>query len=251
MTRRLLVLVAHPDDETFGCGSILLRAAAAGAHTTVVCATRGEAGGVASGVTLPPEGLGALRARELYDAAHRLRVDEVELLGFADSGMDGEPPPGSLCAAPPDEVQKAVAEALGRYRPDVVVTLSADEGHRDHARVRDATIAALAGTGTRLYLLALPRSLMREWVRLRTGDQDAAAYTRLPEIGTPDDEITTRLDSAAHLAEREAAIRAHASQVSPFEGLPDDLRRRFLTVDHLVRLTPPWTGGPFETDLWG
>ena len=46
---RLLVVVAHPDDETFGTGSVLLHAAASGWATTVVCATRGEAGEVVEG----------------------------------------------------------------------------------------------------------------------------------------------------------------------------------------------------------
>ena len=49
MQQRLMVVVAHPDDESFGCGSTLLHAAAAGARTAVVCATRGEAGEPAPG----------------------------------------------------------------------------------------------------------------------------------------------------------------------------------------------------------
>src|SRR5690242_4937705 len=60
---RLQVVVAHPDDETFGCGSLLLHAAAKGATTSVVCATRGEAGEGAA------DDLGAVRERELREAA--------------------------------------------------------------------------------------------------------------------------------------------------------------------------------------
>ena len=51
---RLMVVVAHPDDETFGTGSVLLHAAAAGMETTVVCATRGEAGEITPGSGVEP-----------------------------------------------------------------------------------------------------------------------------------------------------------------------------------------------------
>ena len=62
---RVLVVVAHPDDEAFGCGSLLLHATASGAEVTVLCATRGEAGEVTVGVVVPPAGLGSLREQEL------------------------------------------------------------------------------------------------------------------------------------------------------------------------------------------
>lgn len=86
---RVQVVVAHPDDETFGCGSLLLHAAAAGARTAVCCATRGEAGEIAGGFR--PVDLGVVRERELRDAAALLGVDQVDLLEFRDSGMAGRP----------------------------------------------------------------------------------------------------------------------------------------------------------------
>lgn len=73
----------------------------------------------------------------------------------------------------------------------------------------------------------------------------------MPEIGTADEELTTILDTETHLADREAAIAVHRSQRSPFEGLPDDLRRAFLGREHLVRVNPAWPGGPVEHDLDG
>ena len=246
----LLAIVAHPDDETFGCGSLLLHAAATGARTAVVCATRGEAGAVATGLQVPEGGIAGLREAELRAAADVLSVTDVELLQFTDSGMEGEPPPGSLCAAPSSAVVDAVACAVARYRPDVVVALDASDGHRDHARIRAAVEEVLAGTRTRLYLQALPRSLMHDWVRHHAGNEGAAAYVALPEIGTPDEQITTVVDTAEHYPQRQAAIRLHASQASPFEGLPEELHRAFLATDHLVRVNPPWPGGEVERDVW-
>lgn len=250
-SHRLLVVVAHPDDETFGCGSLLLHAAAAGAHTTVLCATRGEAGGVAASVQVPPEGIAALRETELRRAAAALGVADVQLLDFADSGMDGEPGAGTLCAAPLEKVVDAVAGVVAAERPDVVVTLDASDGHRDHAHVRAAVEQVLQGSGVRLYLQALPRSLMHDWVRHNATKSGASVYVELPEIGTPDEQITTIVDTADHYAARQAAIAIHASQSSPFDGLPEDLQRAFLATDHLVRAQPAWTGGALERDIWG
>ncbi len=234
----MLVVVAHPDDETFGCGSLLLHAAASGARTAVVCATRGEAGRVAPGVRVPTTGVAGLREAELRAAARALGVSDVELLGFTDSGMDGAAPDDSLCGAPYPSVVEAVRNAVERHDPDVVVTLDGSDGHRDHARIRDAVVDALAGSDVRLYLHGLPRSLMHQWVRHHAGNADAAAYVELPDIGTPDERFTTVVDTSAHLAARECAIALHRSQSSPYDGLPDDLKRAFLTSEHLIRVNP-------------
>lgn len=245
----LAVVVAHPDDETFACGSVLLRAASRGLRTVVVCATRGEAGEVHERAVVPAGGVAALREAELRMAAAALGVDEVVLLDFLDSGMDGACAPETLCGAPLECVAGALREVLDRLAPDVVVTLDASDGHRDHARVRDAVRTVLDGTGTPLYLHALPRSLMGEWVRHHQGDAAGAAYTANPSLGTPDADLTTIVDAADQYPARLEAIALHRSQGSPFDGLPEDLRRAFLATDHLVRVSPPWTGGEQEREL--
>lgn len=255
-TRCLLVVVAHPDDETFGTGSVLLQAAAEGARTVVVCATRGEAGEVLTGVEVPAGGVAALREAELHAAAQALGVQQVEVLDFVDSGMAGDPGEGSLCAADPERVVAAVRGVLDRIRPDVVVTLAADDGHRDHVVVRDAVLAAVdaaesGASPVRVLLHCLPRSLMHAWVRHQAGNDKAAAYVELPDIGTPDEALTTVVDTSVHYPARTAAIALHASQSSPFDGLPDELHRAFLGADHLVRARPVWDGGNQEHTLWG
>ena len=81
---RLLVTVAHPDDETFGTGSIIAVAAERGAEVTVCCATRGEAG-EAHGVE-PGSHLAAAREAELRAAGAVLGVGRFVVLDYLDSG---------------------------------------------------------------------------------------------------------------------------------------------------------------------
>jgi N-acetyl-1-D-myo-inositol-2-amino-2-deoxy-alpha-D-glucopyranoside deacetylase len=260
---RLLACVAHPDDESFGLGSLLAHARARGMTTTVCCATRGEAGEVAP-VALPPgredgtlslDEVGAIREGELRAAAAVLGVENVRLLGPTDSGMGGEPAQGTLAACDTAELSRRLAEAVDEVRPAVVVTVDGSDGHRDHERVRDATLAALDLADwqvPRAYLSCLPRSLMRRWVEVlaeRTPSSEHLALAALRELGTDDAEITTVIDTAAHLEVRWRAIAAHASQVSPYEVMPPDLQRAFLTQDRLRRVRPAWRGGPLERDL--
>ncbi|WP_148573376.1 PIG-L deacetylase family protein [Nocardioides caldifontis] len=233
---RLQVVVAHPDDETFGCGSLLLLAAAAGVTTAVCCATRGEAGEPAPGTTLPEGGLGVLRERELHDAAGLLGVGEVTLLGFRDSGMDGPADGSTLVGAAYDEVRDAVAAAVDGFAPDVVVTLDASDGHRDHARIRDAAVEVAAARGVPAYLHCLSRSTMERWAAFMAAGDPTSPYLSLGPLGTPDDQLTDRLDTTAHRDARWRAIRAHRSQTSPFEGLPDGLADEFLCTEHLMRV---------------
>ena len=246
---RLQVIVAHPDDESFGCGSLLLYAAASGMTTSVCCATRGEEGGEDA---VRGAELGRIREAELREAAAVMHVSRVDLLDFVDSGMSGEAPVGSLHAAGEGAVISAVRERISDFRPDILVTLDASDSHRDHVRMRDATIAAAQAEGVpRVYLACLPRSLMRRWIdhmrTTRSGmehlDADAAA------MGTPDERITHRIDASAHLAARDRAMAVHASQTSPYDGLPTDLREAFLSEVHLQQVIPPWPGGPVRGTL--
>ena len=249
---RLLVVVAHPDDETFGCGSLLAHAADRGAVTRVVCATRGEQGESADG-RLTGDELAAAREAELREAAALLAVDQVEILSWRDSGMDGEAAPGTFFAAPPDEVAGAIAAVVDDFEPSVVVTLDGSDGHRDHAHVRDATLLATDQARwrvPRVYVQGLPQRLMRKWVDRLRAEQPDSPYLALGDLGTPDDDITTVIDTSAFLALRERAIAAHATQTSPFEVMPPDVRREFLSRDYLRRVRPVWTGGRREADIF-
>lgn len=250
---RLLVVVAHPDDETFGCGSVIALARQQGADVTVCCATRGEAGeappSLSGDVTI-----GEVREAELRAAGNLLGVNHHVLLDFADSGMNGAPEPGTLAAATDDQVIEAVRRVIIDVDPDVVVTLDPDhgDGHRDHAVIGRATTTACAALPSiRLYYWALLRRLLARWFNELTRLRPDSAHLDLDRagLGRPDEDITTVLDTHSVRPLREQAIAAHASQISPYTSMPEDLLYEFLTCDRLVRVQPAWNPGPLEDTL--
>ena len=236
---RLQVIVAHPDDETFGCGSLLLHARSAGVVTAVCSATRGEAGEVAPGVDIPPGGVGELREGELRDAAEVLGVDRVDLLGLLDSGMSGEAGPDTVVGADASLLRGHIARAVDAFEPNLIVTLDGSDGHRDHARVRDLAIEVAVERGLPVYLHCLLRSVMKQWADRMAREHSDSVYLALGELGTPDEQVTHVVDTSQFWAQRWAAIHAHRSQTSPFEGLPEDLARAFLCREHLSLVKEP------------
>jgi LmbE family N-acetylglucosaminyl deacetylase len=252
MTRnnRLLVFVAHPDDESFGCGSVIAAAASRGYDVAICTATLGEAGEPAPGYDLAGRDLGLCRLNELRTAAGILGARHLPPLGLADSGWDGPPAPDTLCATGAGELADLVGGVIRAENPAIVMTIAGDDGHRDHVWLRQAVHAAFAThapAGASLYQWCLPNGLMRRWAeevaRLRPG----SAHLGIAELGTGDETITTVIDTAGQLPRRRSAIAAHASQTSPYEGLSADLEYEFLTRDHLVRVVPPPTPGLRET----
>ena len=249
---KMLVVVAHPDDETFGTGSVIARAAQQGAEVVVCCATHGElgeprAGSVPEGVTLAE-----VRAGELRDAAAVLGATRVRLLDFGDSGWDGDCNSRSLVGAAFDDVVAVVRNVVADERPDVVVTLdpSGGDGHRDQVRIAQATTVAFdeaAPEGATLYYWCLVRSVMRQWAAHNRG----SVYDAVPEddFGCPDELITTVVDVADLLPLRLEAISRHRSQASPYDDLPADLQAAFLATDRLIRARPAWVKSPVESEL--
>jgi LmbE family N-acetylglucosaminyl deacetylase len=160
------VVVAHPDDESFGCGSLIARAVSAGARVTVVCATRGEAGERVGDPTTDHLPLADVRERELRAAAAALGATSVVVLGLDDSGFDGPMPATALCSTPPAEVAAMIRTALADDAPHVVITIDGSDGHRDHAHIRDAVdhLATTSASPLRVVHSSLPRSLMVRWV---------------------------------------------------------------------------------------
>ena len=115
MTKTLLAVLAHPDDESFGLGGTLALYASKGYDVYYVCATRGEAGTVDEEHLKGFKDTAEMRTAELMKAAQALGLKEVFFLGYRDSGMPGTAPtqhPDAQVSAPIDEVAGRVVKHI-------------------------------------------------------------------------------------------------------------------------------------------
>src|ERR1700692_455827 len=84
----VLVVMAHPDDESMGCGGLILRHTRAGLPVHLICARRGEGGWQGKPLGAKKEDLAQIRAAELNEAAEALAISAVELWDYPDGGVD-------------------------------------------------------------------------------------------------------------------------------------------------------------------
>jgi LmbE family N-acetylglucosaminyl deacetylase len=137
MTPRLLLIFAHPDDESFVAAGLSRRYADAGAQVALVTATRGEAGSRGDPPLCTEEELPAWRESELREAAAILGIGNVYLLGYRDK---------HLTDAPPAIIREQLVEVVRRHRPHVVVTYDPNggHGHADHVAISRFTMDAVS-----------------------------------------------------------------------------------------------------------
>ena len=222
----LFLVHAHPDDEAFSTGGVMLKAHREGRRVVLVTATRGEAGEIHN---MDPEAsrprLAEIRAEELRRAAEILGVDRQEFLGYRDSGMAGTPEnddPASFHQAPLGEAAQRLAALLREERPDVVVTYdpTGTYGHPDHIKSHRVTMAALDALEkegwepAKAYWQAIPRSGIEEFGRRLEVEGKPNPFEKYP-IGVPDEEITTIVDVREFVDHKRRAFQAHVSQNAP------------------------------------
>jgi mycothiol S-conjugate amidase len=280
--RTLLVVYAHPDDESFGNAGTLARYAAEGVAVHYACATRGECGAVAPDLLDGYADVGALRSAELACAARALGLAAVHFMGYRDSGMAGSPEnqhPDALIQAESERVVSQVVALIRALCPQVVLTFGpyGGYGHPDHIAVHHAARAAFDaaadrsrypeqfGAGlapwapVRLYYPTIGVRLLRAGVvamRLfgrdprRAGQNGDVDMQRIADEATP---ITTVIDGGAYLAQKDRAWRCHRSQlggIARLLDLPGPLRRLWMRDEQFTRVVPAWDGGPRERDLF-
>ncbi len=187
-----LVVVAHPDDESFGLGAVLGRLSADGCAVSVLCLTAGEASTLGAADDLAGE-----RARELSAAAAALGLASTRLLAHPDGGLAG------LDA---DVLEGEVAAAVDRWGPDGIVVFDPEAGvtgHPDHATASLAALAVARARGIPALGWALPTQVSEA---LNTEYGTAFAGYAASEL-----DITLQVDRTR----QRAAIAAHASQAVP------------------------------------
>ncbi|MED7929782.1 N-acetyl-1-D-myo-inositol-2-amino-2-deoxy-alpha-D-glucopyranoside deacetylase [Nonomuraea sp. LP-02] len=263
--RRLLLVHAHPDDESIGTGATMAKYAAEGAHVTLVTCTLGEEGEVipAELAHLAADGedrLGPYRVGELAAACAALGVEDHRFLGgpgrWRDSGMMGAATndhPRAFWRADLDEAAGELVKVIREVRPQVLVTYDANGfyGHPDHIQAhrvarRAFELAAKPDFGdgepwqiAKFYHTALPRSVMR---RTAEALHEAGTGFLLEDVddmpfGNRDEDVTTEIDARPWLGHKVAAMRAHVTQITvrePWFALSNNIGQEVLGVEHFV-----------------
>ncbi|MFI9638782.1 PIG-L family deacetylase [Micromonospora sp. NPDC051925] len=262
----LMAVHAHPDDEATSTGGVLARYAAEGITTVLVTCTDGRCGDGPGGVKPgdpghDPAAVVAMRQGELEASCAALKVTHLETLGYADSGMMGWPNndlPGAFWTTPVAEAADRLAELIRRYRPDVVVTYDENGfyGHPDHIQAHRITMAAVAMTDipAKVYWTTVPHTAFAEFGRAMKEigvewAEPEAADEPGPQLGLPDDEITTWVDTSSHGAQKFEALAAHASQTENifFLRLGQERFVELMGQETFVRVRDT-TGAPLPED---
>lgn len=235
MDSTILMVFAHPDDESFGMSGTTLKYSRRGVAVDLICATRGEIGerlGVPDDIDT-----GTAREAELRAAAAITGIRDIYLLGYID---------GQLNDVDPGELTDRVLEVMRRVRPGVVITFGPDgiTGHPDHIAIGKATRHAFEAlcldddSKRKLYYVTVPENAVRD------GDE-LGVTTR------PDTEVTTRIDISEQLDAKLRAMAAHRSQPGAatfIAMLESDRGSPMATTEHLYLALP--RGATDETDLF-
>lgn len=248
--KRLLLVHAHPDDETINNGVTMAKYAASGAQVTLVTCTRGEEGEVlvtelANLASDKDDKLGEHREVELKDAMAQLGINDFRFLGapnkkWRDSGMMGttQNERGDVFwQADLDEASHELVKIILETKPQVLITY--DEfggyGHPDHIKahrvaMRATDLAAEQGWQiSKIYWNTMPRSVIQMGIeKMKEVGSDffgAESADDLP-FAKPDELVTTVVNAPEYVPQKLEAMKAHATQISvdgPFFALSNNL----------------------------
>ena len=254
--RSLLLVHAHPDDETINNGATMAKYVSEGVRVTLVTCTRGEEGEVlvpelADLASSKSDQLGKHREGELANAMVALGVKDFRFLGapevrYRDSGMLGTEPNNRsdvFWQAGLDDAASHLVKIIREVKPQVLVTY--DEfggyGHPDHIQAHRVAMRAAElasdptyGTGgaweiSKIYWNTMPRSVIQEGIdkmkEIGSSFFGAESADDLP-FAKPDELVTTLIDGTAFIDAKMAAMASHPTQIEldgPFFALSNNL----------------------------
>ena len=271
--KRLLLVHAHPDDETIGNGVTMAKYATAGTQVTLVTCTRGEEGEVllselANLASDKDDKLGEQRIIELKNAMHELGIKDYRFLGapnkkWRDSGMMGTPQNDRndvFWQTDLDEAALELVKIILETKPQVLITY--DEfggyGHPDHIKahrvaMRAAELAIDQGWKiSKIYWNTTPRSVVQEGIeKMKDGGSDFFGAESVEDLpwAKPDELVTTVINAPEFVPQKLAAMKAHATQISidgPFFALSNNLGLE-VWGDEYYTLVKGEAAAPFDT----
>ncbi len=266
----LVAFHAHPDDESIATGGSLAAASAAGHRVVLVLGTGGEYGEKPDDLA-DGESLADRRAKELARSAAALGIHRVEFMGYVDSGMTGweqNNDPNCLMRADLDDAGERLAKILREETADTLLTYDwhGNYGHPDHIAVHRIghRAAELAGT-PHVYEATMNRDeMVRMFALQRAAALESGGESNVPDwnpddgaddgnpFGTPEAELTTRIDVTKFIQQKRASIKCHASQISDssfFMEMPDEVFASAFGTEWFIRAGAP--GGIHESTLAG
>jgi len=275
--KKIMVILAHPDDETFGMGGTLAYYGHQGAEVYLVCATRGEVGEVADEKLAGFRSIGELRENELCCAAGILNIRKVHFLNYRDSGMPGSVEndhPQAFINAPIEEVAKELVAMMRTIKPDIVLTFDPIGGymHPDHIAAHEATVLAFGLSSNaeyvldglkpfspkRLYFHVIPRGFFKLVVRLMPlFGVDPSQFGKnkdidLTAIVSKDFPIHAKVNYRKFAQLRDQASACHASQGGDKQSgfIVTWLQRIFQSVESFMQAYPEYLEKNPRRDLF-
>ena len=250
--RRLLLVHAHPDDESINNGATMAKYVAAGVKVTLVTCTRGEEGEVLNPelsnlAASADDKLGEHRVTELAQAMKNLGVSDHRFLGnYRDSGMMGTESnnrPDCFWQANLDEAVGKLVEIIREIKPQVMITYDENGGygHPDHIQahrvaMRASELAADRNFGigapweiAKIYWNVMPRSVVEEGMaKMKEMGSDFFGTENIDDLPfvKPDDVVTSVIDGQEFVDQKMSALAAHKTQISvdgPFFALSNNL----------------------------
>ncbi|HNA99056.1 MAG TPA: PIG-L family deacetylase [Marmoricola sp.] len=212
---QVLVVIAHPDDESFGLGAIIDTFTSSGAAVQILCLTHGEASTLGGEI----DDLGTQRKQELENASRILGVAGTKLLNWPD---------GALAHADVDAVVADIRAAISEHSPDGLLVFEPHgvSGHPDHAAATARALDAVAGSPLPVLAWTVPEEVATQ-LNAEVGALIHGERAENIDILLPVDRANQR-----------DAINAHESQVVP-GGI---LRRRLELMGDQEALR--WLQGP-------